>query len=176
MTLKEWLPVRDRNRVALAFAVFGLGIFGIWNCIPAPNNLATGNQIFAIEFWPNVLSFKNYAAFFKSPSVTGMMILGACLGTILASVVILLIVPFWKFFHASLMLKTLIAVVSLMGGIGFIALLVIIYPDNLSASEHLVFSLISLHMFSLSTALFIFENELGREPRRIDPRVPLAKK
>ena len=116
MYLREWLPKTDRNRVALAFALFSLVIFAIWNGIPVKDYRSGSIRGFGMVFWPEVLSYEIYVVIFKTREVANFMALAAIIASFISSMMTLLTIPFWKFFHASRILRIPIATASLIGG------------------------------------------------------------
>jgi hypothetical protein len=167
MTLKEWLPITKRNRVALVLAAFSLIVFVTWNCIPVPDYIdGPVDRIFAVEFWPGILSFYFYVYLFKSPDPWNLMAVAARFAIYITTVMSLLTVPFWRLFHASPVLRMLIAIACLLGGLVVIFGMLSGKFGYGSLSKNVALALISVNMFSVSAALFTFKNELALRSER----------
>lgn len=175
MTFKEWLPITPRNRVALVFAVFSLVVFVIWNFIPVTDSWGYfGERMFGKGFWPVVFSFKTYLDVIKSTELEDFLEFTAIFSSVSSSLVTLLIIPFWRVFHAAPFLKAPLAILTLMGSL-LLLFSVLLTGARFSDSFATALILMAVNMMLTSAALFIFENELAWKSRRLDPRVPRSK-
>ncbi len=73
----------------------------------------------------------------------------------------LTVIPFWRFLHASPILRIPIGIVNLLGAWIFLVGIVSGEFRFHTLSEDLALCLISVNMFSLSAAFFTFKNELA---------------
>ncbi|MGJ8642665.1 MAG: hypothetical protein ACSHX9_04590 [Luteolibacter sp.] len=173
MSLKEWLPVTPRNRVALVFAGFSLVVFVIWNCVPVSDPWGVSpERMFCKSFWPLVFSVDPYLYSFKNPEFESFMALAAIISIAISSVTTILIIPFWRFCHAASGITLTVAISSLLGGL---ILLIFLLDAGGSDSSSVALALIAVNMLLTSAALLIFENELDWKPRKLDPRVSRLK-
>jgi hypothetical protein len=164
-TLKNWLPITVRNRVALGFAGLALVLFVTWNFLP---NYSYGNSspdgIVATELWADVCSLHLVTDVIKSPDVDGFLVLAATLALIQNGLVLLMIFPFWKMLHASLFIRLPLALVNLAGG-AVVSWFVFDFGLDIDDLSEFIKStarcLIALSMLSLGVAMLIFKSELG---------------
>jgi ABC-type glycerol-3-phosphate transport system permease component len=166
-SMKCWLPITVRNRVALGFAGVSLVMFLIWNFLP---NYEYGETvpdgIMAMVVWPQMFDPDNYIRVIKSPDVDGYLNVAACLALIQSGLVILAILPLWKILHTSLYVRLPLALVNLVGGL-VVSWFVLKYGiDDKDLFEAAAVGLIALSMLTVSAAMFIFKNELGLRNER----------
>lgn len=174
MSLKEWLPITMRNRVALGFAFAGLVIFVVWNCLPHYDWSASPapNGIVATTFWPDICSPDLYVMVFKQPHLHGLLAVAACLSIIQSALVTLAAIPFWKVLHASPWLRVPLATVNLLGGA-----LIVWHLINMASSDFAppywttMMTLMATGMFAVSAAFFLYKNELALREERERPQV-----
>ena len=168
-----WLPKEDRNRVALFFAAFAQVLFCIWNLYPITDwRLGYGFKFFGPDFWPKILHYRWYIRVFRSPDVPGMLSVAFSISLLMTSVMGFLIMPFWRFLHATKIIRMPLAI-SIMAG-GFMVLLFMLSGFG-SDSENPVMALMTLNMFSVATGLLVLGKDREWMPRAVDPRVPRGK-
>ena len=117
MSLREWLPITRRNRVALGLATVALVMFAVWNCLPwyeFANEPA--KEIAAMAVWPYAFSPDDYIRTLKSPDIEGFLTIPTYLALILCGLINLTAVPCWKILHASSFIRIPLAFVNLIGG------------------------------------------------------------
>lgn len=165
MSFQKWLPKNERNRFAFVLANISLILLIAWNLLPASEDT---DGIFAIVFWPMITDPNNYIYIIKTKDLHGMMWIAAIFAIVLSSIMSLLLVPFWRIFHATPYLRIPIAAISIIGALTISSLLFADVSDELIVS----FALMALQMFTLSLALLTFDNELAWKLRDLDPRVP----
>lgn len=168
MTFREWLPMTKTNRAALALSAFSLAVFVIWNCIPVSDfGNSSIDRIFAVEFWPGIVSYEFYLYVFKAPNLAGLMSVAASFSVFITAAMSLLSLPLWQFLHATAVLRIPIASACLAGAlVVFYGMLSGDFGYD-SGSRDVALFLISLNMFSVSAALFTFRNELALRSDRI---------
>jgi ABC-type glycerol-3-phosphate transport system permease component len=161
-TLKDWLPITKRNRVALGFAFAALLMFVSWNFLPI-NYLYNSSSYMAaaVHFWPLALLPDTYFAVFRSPRIDGFLAMAAYLSLILSGLIVLTILPLWKMFHASVFVRIPLAVINLAGGSVIYYFICRYGGVSDSSMWSVILMLMGLSMFALSASLFIFKNELG---------------
>jgi hypothetical protein len=171
MSLKEWLPVTMRNRVALLIAFAALVIFITWNCLPYYEYGETEpDGIVAMKIWhEGVLDPDPYIMVLKSPDVDGFLSIAASMALIQCGLVSLAVVPFWKHLHGSAYIRLPLAAVNLLGGGVVLWHLSEAGSDYATCGVIATLTLIALNMFALSAALFIFRNELALLEERSRP-------
>ena len=167
MSLREWLPITTRNRVALGLAFAALVMFVVWNCLPnyEYGGATEPDGIVAMTLWPElVFSPDIYLMVFKEPNMEGFLVVASFMAMIQSALVTLAAMPFWKHLHASPYIRLPLAIVNLLGGAATLWLII-------DASRHWVapLILIALNMFALSAALFVFKNELALREERAFP-------
>ena len=161
MTFREWLPITGGNRVALCLAGLSLVMFAVWNFLPfydGEEGAPTGTM--ASVFWAFIFSSDMYLSAIRSPGIEDFLVIAACLATLSGGLVILLTIPFWEMLHASSYLRLPIAWLNLAGGVAwcwYAIALVFIDPTPYSGATGF---LMSLSLFSISAAFFLFQNEL----------------
>ncbi len=158
-TIKNWLPITKRNRVALGFAVAALVMFVTWNLMP--DYYEANNSCVAMVIWPELFSPDKYMNVFESPDIDGFRFVASAISVILNGLLILVIVPFWKILHASNYIKLPLVIFNLAGGLVLLWYAVESTINGKALSENFVLLLIILSLLALSAALFIFKNELG---------------
>jgi hypothetical protein len=161
MSFHHWLPITKRNRVALCLAALSLVMFAVWNCLPwyeGEEGDPTGTM--ASVFWAFVFSPDIYLRAIRPREIWDFLAIAACLASLSGGVVILLTIPFWEMLHASSYLKLPIAWLNLAGGVAWcwyaIALVFIDTDPYFGVTAFLM----SLSLFSISAAFFLFQNEL----------------
>lgn len=168
MSLKDWLPITRRNRVALLFAFAALVMLVVWNCLPCytyPDDTEP-DGIMASFIWLRVLSADSYIRAFKSPHIEEFLGIAAQMALIQSAVVTFAVVPLWKLLHASAFVRLPLAFVNMIGG-AIMVWFIIRYGSYDEIPYRFAFrSLVSLNMFTLSAALFIFRNELALRSER----------
>ena len=160
-----------RNRLALGFAFAALVIFVVWNLMPFYfYEESTPRGIAATEIWPQVFSPSVFIRVIKSPDIDGFLEIAATLALIQSGLVVLLILPFWKMFHASGSIRVPLAMVNLAGGgvLSWMICSIGLEADRLDQVYGLItVALIALSMYCLGVAMLVFKNELllrhGRE-------------
>lgn len=168
--IREWLPMTKRNRVALGFAFAALVIFVVWNLMPFYSyGESTPSGVAATEMWPLVFSTSVFTTVIKSPDIDDFLEIAAILALIQSGLVVLMILPFWKMFHASAVIRIPLAVVNLAGGA---VLSQSILTDVLKVNRidqvygMITIALIALSMYCLGAAMLIFKNELALRHER----------
>ncbi len=155
--IKNWLPITKRNRVALGFAVLALVMFVTWNLLPyyqpGPESF---KGVYMTRIWVIFVDLDFYPMIFTSP-----VFFAAYMVLLLNGLVALAIVPFWKILHFSNYLRIPLAVVNFAGGSIFLSIIFEEGVDLNGPYRFTAFLLVTLTMFALSAALFIFKNELG---------------
>lgn len=170
MSIKDWLPIRIQNRVALLLAFAGLVMFVVWNCLPVyhfhdepPVGMA------ATVAWKEVFSPDSYLPTLKSPDIEGFLEIAAYLALMQSGFVTLAIVPLWKLLHASPFVRLPLAVVNLFGGAVVLWLLYDYAMEDQPPYSFALLLLIALSMLAISGALFTFRNELALREERNRP-------
>jgi hypothetical protein len=168
MSFREWLPITNRNRVALALAALSLALFLGWNCMPYyESEGVSSKEIVATLVWPEVFSPGNYTAVIHTPDIDGFLEVIAYLAVLLSGLVILMGVPLWVFLHASNYIRLPLALMNLLGGSVIVWHLfdsVLVDPEPFWVATII---LMIVSMFAISAALFTFKNELAlREARK----------
>jgi multisubunit Na+/H+ antiporter MnhE subunit len=171
-TLKDWLPITKRNRVALGFAIAALVMFVMWNLLPAYemtdgsfHELVRSGWFFQ-DLWPEVVDLNGFLDAFYSPSSDGFIDVFLSIAYLMNALTVLFLVPFWKFLHASRVIRVVIFIPNFLGALikvkqeiewHFVDHLVICtYPFHQIAQYLMIFC-----MLAVSGALLIFKNELG---------------
>ncbi len=171
MSLKEWLPITTRNRVALGLAALSLVMFVVWNFLPNYEYGATEPEgIFASHIWLFVFSPDHYIRVFKSPDIDGFLVIAANMALIQCGLVTFAVLPLWKLLHASAFVRLPLAFVNLIGGAIVVWFVIQYDPDDAVPYVFAILSLITLNMFALSAALFVFKNELALREERGRPQ------
>jgi hypothetical protein len=170
-SLKDWLPITKRNRVALGFAGLALVMFVIWNFLPFyekdyttdvyPSE-ATYQGLVAMQVWPEMVDPDNYMSVFKSPDVDGFLSVAASVALLMNGLIVLTLVPLWKILHASIYLRLPIALVNLLGGAVVLKYSIesLIKEHNDAPFQNLTLFLIALTMLTVFVSMMIFKNEL----------------
>jgi hypothetical protein len=161
-TLKDWLPITARNRVALGFAVLALVLFVTWNLLP----ITLSGRFFkhfegsgARFIWRAVFNLDFYISIFKLREPNDFLILFVYIALVFYSLLTLMIIPFWKIIGATPLLKIPFAIMTLAGAFATFYMTDAMIFRILPTCVYVVFLLIILSMFSLSLAFFIFTNE-----------------
>jgi len=153
--------------VALCLAALSLVMFVVWNFFPyyeSGGQPPDGN--IAAMAWPQIFSPDNYLNVFRSPDVEGFLMMTAYSGIILCGLLVVLAVPFWQILHASGYIRLPLAVLNLLGGAVMIWHLYDTEQYDPAPYWTATIMLMSLSMFSISAAFFLFKNELAlREAR-----------
>ena len=167
MMIREWLPITIRNRMALGFAFAALVMFVVWNLMPYyPMVDEPSEGLVLTGFWPRFFDMDYYVISFRSPDVEDFMELAAIMALFLNALVVLVLVPFWKFLHASRFLTIPVAVVNLLGGSLILWFTYDMGVEHAPKYSLLVMSLIACTMYFLGLAMLIFKNELGLRHER----------
>jgi hypothetical protein len=165
--IKDWLPITKRNRVALGFAGFALVLFVTWNFMPYykpylgsidMNSAYERDGYTFMHIWPQFFDPDKYIKMIKSPDLYDFMGLAVKMCVLTNSLLILMIIPFWKVIHVSKFLRIPLALLNSAGGCFFY----IAYTEIQNNRPYMAMAilLISISLFSLSVSLFIFKNEL----------------
>lgn len=163
MSFNHWLPITKRNRVALCLAALSLVMFVVWNCLPLSlldDDGGGSTGIIASAFWSAVFSPDVYLNAIRSPGLWEFLMVAACLATLSGGLVILLTIPLWEMLHASPYLKLPIAWLNLVGGVAWCCLAIFFFALVREPGSGYMAFFMSLSLFSISAAFFIFENEL----------------
>jgi hypothetical protein len=163
-SLKDWLPITKRNRVALGVAVLALVMFVSWNFTPTYSyGESTPDGIVAMDLWPAVCSLDIITDVIKSPDIDGFLELAATLALFQNGLVLLIILPFWKMLHASVYIRLPLVLINLAGGA---AVFWFVFDNGLELDdlqelfELIALCLIAMSMISLGISMMIFKNEL----------------
>jgi len=170
-TIKDWLPVTARNRMALGFAGLALVMFVIWNFLPFyEENYKSGlspsgptyQGLVAMQVWPEMVDPDNYIMVFKSPDVDGFLSVAASVALLMNGLIVLTLVPLWKILHASIYLRLPIALVNFLGGAVVLKFSIesLIKEHKDAPFQNLTLFLIALTMLTVFLAMMIFKNEL----------------
>jgi hypothetical protein len=172
MSFREWLPVTERNRVALLLAFAAFLVFVTWNCLPYYEyGESEPNGIVAMTIWhEGVLDPDHYMMVLKDPDVEGFLGIAANMALIQCGLVSLAVVPFWKHLHGSAYIRLPLAVVNLLGGGVVLWFLAQAGSDDDMRGILATLSLIALNMFALSAAMLVFKNELALREERGRPQ------
>jgi hypothetical protein len=167
MSIKDWLPIRIQNRVALLLAFAGLVMFVVWNCLPVYHSHGEPPVgIAATVAWKEVFSPDSYLPTLRSPDVEGFLEIAAYLALMQSGVVTLAAVPLWKLLHASPFVRLPLAAVNLFGGAVVLWHLYDYGWDDPPPYSVALLLLIALSMLAISAALFTFRNELALRSER----------
>lgn len=159
--------------MALGFAFAALVMFVGWNLMPVyQTNVESFQELvrsgwFFQYLWPEVFDPNVYIEAFYSPSIKQFIDVFLSLSYLMNAFTVLLLVPFWKYFHQSCGIRVFIFLPNFLGAMikmkyaiqwHCIAdqLPVIIYPYHQTA-DYLAIS----SMLAVSGAVSIFKNELG---------------
>lgn len=175
-TIRNWLPMTKRNRVALGFAFAALVMFVTWNFFPyyqvseksyansyMDSPIYERDGFISMQIWPILVNPDYYLYAIKSPSIQGFLGMGAWVSILLNALVVVTLVPFWKIIHASKYLMFPLGAANFLGGSVVIWSMYddyLKYPSSNAPYEVATLSLIALSMWALAAALFIFKNEL----------------
>jgi hypothetical protein len=162
--IKDWLPIMKRNRVALGFAFAALVMFVTWNFLPYYGAMRAheSDGLVFMMIWPEMVNPDRYLNVIRSPDIDGFIEVVARMAILLSGLLVLTIVPLWKIIHVSRLLTIPLAVANCVGGL---AVLWLLFDDNMHVNSppyaFAALIMIAFTMLVVSTALFIFKNELG---------------
>lgn len=167
---RDWLPITNRNLVALGFAMLAFVMFVIWNFLPfyeekyksglSPSG-PTYQGLVLMQVWPEMVDPDNYIMVFKSPDVDGFLSVAASVALLMNGLIVLTLVPLWKILHASSYLRLPIALVNLLGGAVVLKFSIdLIKEHNDAPFQNLTLFLIALTMLTVFLVMMIFKNEL----------------
>lgn len=167
MSLKEWLPITGRNRIALCLAGLSLVMFVAWNCFPIVDTReGAPTGIFASFLWREVLSPETYIEVVRSPNFNEFLNLATCIALILTGLVVLLAVPLWQALQASNYIRLPIALLNLSGGSVFVWHFSETSRNDSGTSWPVILTLMAVGMFGQAAAFFTFKNELALRDER----------
>jgi hypothetical protein len=164
MSFRDWLPITGRNRVALCLAGLSLVMFVGWNLWPVTyEGIPLGNG--ATIIWGNVFSYGNYKYYRIGVNMKWLAFGCIFISIPLNALVSVLLIPFWKVLHASVLIRVPLAMVFLAGGIATAFLL----SQPGFAEVPCIFwilSFMALNLLLNSAALLTFRNELAMRDER----------
>jgi hypothetical protein len=156
MQSNSFIPRSTRNRIAMLMGFISLGLFITWNCLPIDILYGTKRQTMAAVFWPNI--YKNLISI-------GTLHLGfheilvamAYVLLILLALISFSLLPAWKLWQASALLRLIPASMMLIGFGVFIYF--VTTGVEMTRSVMAIHLCISLNFFTAALALLLFQNE-----------------
>ena len=172
MRFKEWLPITRRNRLALGLAAIALVMLVTWNCMPwyekpsfkEPVWVRTG--IAGLKIWPEVFSLENYSVITGKVTLFGFLYLICCASLILNAISVILSFLFWKVISGASFVRIPLAVANAIGAVGIVCFWFGGLGFNSGPFRIQTAGLIALEMLLISSALFVFKNELALRSER----------
>lgn len=166
MSFRAWLPITKRNRVALAFALFGLLCAVGWNFMPwyiwsyssaglewIPDGRA-GAVIWPEVFSPNTYRMSGSTGFSLHASLAAV----ASVSLVLHTLSVLLAFFLWEVIHQTGHLRVWLGIAN---GVGGSALILFRFSGLFGHASHtLAMAVIALGMFSTAAALFTYQHEM----------------
>jgi hypothetical protein len=74
--IKDWLPITDRNRVALGFAFAALVMFVWWIFCRI---IIMGGALVMTNIWADIVNPDFYLHVFRTPDIDGFLAVAACM-------------------------------------------------------------------------------------------------
>ena len=159
MQHQSFFPRSTRNRIALMLGLLSLILFFTWNLMP---NYEICMDVYKREgfvfqsFWPEII--KDLVGGFQSPAMNkGSVISLLCLLLILQVIVMLSIVPGWKFWQSTLILRMIPAFMIIVCGL----ILTYFLLKNIERPLPHVITLIIMdaNIFTTALSLLLLKNE-----------------
>lgn len=151
-----WFPRTTRNRIAMLIGLLSLGLFITWNLLPIKNFPEAEAQTMATMFWPNIYeSLLNIdASNLDFEEITSAMatVLVTLLGLISFS-----LLPAWKLWQASALLRVIPAILML---IGFgIVMYFTLQGLERERQNVMILLTIAFNFLTAAVCLLLFKNE-----------------
>jgi hypothetical protein len=118
MSFQQWWPKTKRNKIALCIAIFSLLMMIVWNLGPRsiPNDNFYQNysfyRTFAYKIWPDIYKLVSNFRQYDSSKMNGLI---ASLSLMLLVCLQLTMIPLWRIFSQSKVLRFIPAVICLIG-------------------------------------------------------------
>lgn len=172
--IKDWLPMTKRNRVALGFAFAALVMFVTWNLLPfydydydSPDISYIRDGVMFMQIWSKYYDPDYYTDMIRSGEISGLMKLSMVISYLINSLLVIFLIPFWKFVHLTKYVTIPLGISGFAGGcIWVFAYIHLTKIQNNAPYMEMRFLLTSLSLLALSASLFIFKNELGLRHER----------
>jgi hypothetical protein len=156
MQKNGWFPRSIRNRLAMLMGLLSLGLFITWNLLPIKNFPEAEAQTMATMFWPNIYEslLKIDASNLDFEEITSAM---ATVLVTLLGLISLSLLPAWKLWQASALLRVIPAILMLMG-FGIVMYFTLKGLDMERSHIAILFT-ISLNFLTAAVSLLLFKNE-----------------
>lgn len=167
MVKNGWFPRSTRNRVAMLIGLLSLGLFITWNLMPITEETSYGTEVgtMARMFWPSIYESLLHIDAANLDADEIMSAMATILVTLLA-VISFSVVPAWKLWQASALLRIIPAILMLLG---FGIVLYFTFKETIDdASDRLILLTISANFFTTAIALLLFKNESFDHPEYSD--------
>lgn len=164
MEHQSFFPRSTRNRIALGLAILSLLLFFAWNFMPAyklvSHDTYERDGFTFQDLWPDILNGTTLA--FRT-ALLGPNILAAllCFLFILHCLVMMSIIPAWKLWQSTFILRLIPAILIIACGLIFCYLL----RSGRPLHYYTTHSLVAANIFTTALSLLCFKNEFT-EPER----------
>lgn len=179
--IRNWLPITKRNRLALLIVSAALLLFVVCNFLPYyvcdeyPRfYIISNNQeditayrkpiykcLFYKELWSDVFDQDSYVKLLRSPDIDALLSLVTNVAFLCNTVIMFMLIPFWKIFHSTSYLRMPIAIANFIFAFRSLQISIYFHMGYAPVSSATIFMLIAIVLASVGSALIIFENELA---------------
>lgn len=178
-TSSSWMPKTTRNRWAWFLAWGNVALLLLWNFLPfyeythvtkEGQGIWVAEHLVMIEVWPSVFEGL-YMSLSRSPEFEDFLSMIASMALILMVIMQFLLVPLWRMFSASRLLRFIPAGVC---ALGFLTVVYWLFDSPISNDPSEYFSLFLLSLIALNFLLSVvillcYHPEPFEEP---DPTLP----
>ena len=163
MQSNNLIPRTTRNRIAMFIGLLSLGLFITWNLLPITEETSQGAEVrtMATMFWPSIYdSLLQIDA--SNLDIEEILSAMATILVTLLAVISLSIVPAWKLWQASALLRIIPSILMLLG---FGIVLYFTFKETVvDDSDRLILFTISANFLTTAIALLLFKNESFEHP------------